>query len=243
MPADFAMLDATFLLCALAVMVGALIQSTAGIGFAMFAAPIVAILFPELVPGPMILAGGTISLMIAAREFRNIDYRGAGLAIAGRVPGSIVAGLVIGLVPHSTFAVIFAVLLLAAVLLSVTGWRVRATPLSLATAGFGSGLMGTLTSVGAPPMGIVLQNADPPKLRATLGAFLVVGALVSLAVLAWVGRFGWKEIRLGLALLLPIAVGFSLSRPLVRRANARVMRTLVLAICGISALVLLAQNV
>ena len=92
--------DPVFLACALAVMVGALIQSTGGIGFAMFAAPIVAILRPDMVPGPMILAGGLVSLLIAAREFRNIDYRGAAIAIGGRIPGSIVAGLIIGVAQH-----------------------------------------------------------------------------------------------------------------------------------------------
>jgi uncharacterized membrane protein YfcA len=236
------MLDASFLLCALAVMAGALIQSTGGIGFAMFAAPIVAIVRPDLLPGPMIVAGGVISLLIAGREFGNIDYKGAGFAIGGRIPGSIVAGLVIGLAPRSTFSVLFALLILAAVLLSVTGWRVRATPLSLATAGFGSGVMGTLTSVGAPPMGLVMQNADPPRLRATIGAFLVAGSVVSLVVLAWAGHFGWHELRLGLTLLVPIAIGFWMSKYLVHRVNARAMRYLVLGISGFSAAFLLAQN-
>lgn len=236
------MLDPSFLLCALAVMAGALIQSTGGIGFAMFAAPIVAIVRPDLVPGPMILAGGVISLLVAVREFRNIDFKIAGFATGGRIPGAVVAGLVIGLAPRSTFAALFALLVLAAVLLSVTGWRVRPTPLSLAAAGFGSGVMGTLTSVGAPPMALVMQDADPPRLRATIGAFLVAGSVVSLAVLIWAGRFGWQELRRGLALLVPIAIGFWLSRPLVQRVNARVMRYLVLGFSGVSALVLLAQN-
>jgi uncharacterized membrane protein YfcA len=234
--------DPVFLACALAVMVGALIQSTGGIGFAMFAAPIVAILRPDMVPGPMILAGGLVSLLIAAREFRNIDYRGAAIAIGGRIPGSIVAGLIIGLLPRATFAISFAVLILIAVALSVSGWRVRATPVSLAAAGFGSGVMGTITSVGAPPMGIVMQNMDPPTLRATIGAFLVVGAIVSLAVLAMAGRFGAHEFELGLLLIVPMAIGFWISTPLVRRVNARLMRAIVLAISAISALVLLVQN-
>jgi uncharacterized membrane protein YfcA len=236
------MIDGSFLLCALAVMAGALIQSTGGVGFAMFAAPIVAILRPDLVPGPMIFAGGTISLLVAARDFDSIDYRGAGFAISGRIPGSIMAGLVIGLAPRSTFSILFALLILAAVLLSVTGWRVRATPLSLATAGFGSGVMGTLTSVGAPPMALVMQHSDPPRLRATVGAFLVAGSTVSLSVLAWVGRFGWVELGQGATLLIPIAIGFWMSKPLVRRVDARAVRRLVLVICGVSALVLLAQH-
>ena len=52
--------DVPLAVSALAVMAGALIQATGGIGFAMFAAPIVALLRPDLVPGTMILAGGSI---------------------------------------------------------------------------------------------------------------------------------------------------------------------------------------
>jgi len=97
--------------------------------------------------------------------------------------------------------------------------------------------------VGAPPMGIVMQGMEPAALRATLGAFLVAGSLISLTVLAWVGRFGWAELRLGLLLLVPMAAGFALSMPLVRRVDARAMRRLVLGISGLSAAILLAQNV
>jgi hypothetical protein len=235
-------LDPGFLVCALAVTAGALIQGTGGIGFAMFAAPILAIVRPDLVPGPLILAGGVVALLIALRESGDIDFRGAGFAIAGRVPGSIVAGLIIGLAPHSTFAVSFAVLILVGVALSVSGWRVRATPASLAAAGFGSGVMGTLTSVGAPPMGIVMQNLAPAVLRATMGAFLVVGTAVSLAVLAWAGRFGWRELGLGVALMPGMAIGFWLSTRLARRIDPKAVRALVLGVSAVSALVLLAQN-
>lgn len=238
-----ALADASFLVCALAVMAGALIQSTGGIGFAMFAAPIVAIARPDMVPGPMILMGGAVSLLICIREFRNIDVRGAAIAVGGRIPGSIVAGLVIGLLPRTTFGIVFALLILAAVALSVSGWRVRATPASLAVAGFGSGLMGTITSVGAPPMGIVMQNMNPATLRATLGAFLVVSSAVSLAVLAGVGRFGWHEFQLGLMLVVPMALGFWISLPLVRRVNGARMRGLVLGLTAASATILLVQNV
>lgn len=235
--------DASFLICALAVMAGALIQSTGGIGFAMFAAPIVAIVRPDMVPGPMILVGGMVSLLIAVREFRNIDVRGAAIAVGGRIPGAIVAGLVIGLLPRTTFGIFFAVLVLAAVALSVSGWRVRATPASLAVAGFSSGIMGTITSVGAPPMGIVMQNMHPATLRATLGAFIFGGSAVSLTVLSQAGRFGVHEIGLGLLLIVPMALGFWISTPLVRHVNARRMRSLVLGLTALSALILLVQNV
>jgi uncharacterized protein len=234
--------DPTFLACAAAVLVGAVIQGIGGIGFAMFAAPIVALLRPDLVPAPMIVVGGSVSLLAAVREAAHIDWKAAAIAVGGRVPGSVLAGLVIGLAPRSTFALAFALSILIAVGLSATGWRVRATPVSLAIAGFGSGVMGTITSVGAPPIGIAMQNVQPPRLRATVGAFLFMGALVSLAVLAWAGRFGVRDFVLGLQLLIPMALGFWISSMVMHRVHAKIVRHLVLAVSALSAVVLLVRG-
>jgi uncharacterized membrane protein YfcA len=237
-----AIADPAFLVCAGAILAGAFIQGTGGLGFAMFAAPVAVLLKPELVPGPMLLLGGAVSLLAATREPSAIDYRGAAFALAGRVPGSIVAGLIIGLAPRKAFAVAFALLILLAVALSIAVPRLRATPVTLCIAGFGSGLMGTITSVGAPPMGLVMQNELPARVRATIGAFLTVGAVVSIAVLAWAGRFGMREAALGALLLLPMALGFRLSTSMVKHVNVRAVRQIVLAVSAVSALILLAQN-
>ncbi|HTO50238.1 MAG TPA: sulfite exporter TauE/SafE family protein [Burkholderiales bacterium] len=231
-----------FLFCALAVLAGACVQGASGIGFALFAAPIVALRLPELVPGPMIVLGGAVSLLAALREYRQIDLRTTGLALAGRVPGSITAGLAVGLLPRSAFAGIFAAMILAAVALSLVGWRVRANVPALLTAGFASGFMGTMTSVGTPPMAIVLQHAEPARLRATVGGFLVVGALISVAVLAVAGRFGTRDLELSVGLLAPLALGFALSSHLIRRLDPRRVRQTALAICAVSAIALLVRH-
>jgi uncharacterized membrane protein YfcA len=233
--------DPALAACGAAVFAGALIQGTGGIGFAMFAAPVVVLLRPDLVPGPMIVVGALVSLLAALRETRSVAWRGLAFALGGRVPGALVAGAVIGLAPRSAFAIAFALLILAAVVLSVAGWRVRATPASLALAGFGSGPMGTITSVGAPPIGIALQHMPPAALRATVGAFLFAGGVVSLAVLTWAGRFGVRELLLGAALIVPTALGFWASNALVHRVDPRAVRALVLAVSGVSALLLLVR--
>lgn len=235
-------LTADFLFCALAVLAGACVQGASGIGFALFAAPIVALRLPELVPGPMIVLGGTVSLLAALREYRQIDYRTTGLALAGRLPGSIAAGLVVGLLPRSAFAVVFAALILAAVALSLVGWRVRTNPPALVTAGFASGFMGTLTSVGTPPMAIVLQHAEPARLRATVGGFLVVGSVISIAVLVAAGRFGARDLGMSAGLLVPLGLGFALSSVLIRRLDPLHVRRIALAICAGSAIALLVRH-
>ena len=229
------------LFCMLAVMLGACLQGAVGIGFALFAAPIVVLVQPDLVPGPMLVVGGAVSLLAALREWRRIDVRFAMIAFAGRVPGSILAGLVIGFLPRTAFALLFAVLILFAVALSTGRQQVAPRPRMLGIAGFASGFMGTITSVGTPPMGLALQSLDPARMRATIGAFLVAGSIVSLAVLGFAGRFHWREFTLSFLLLPPMALGFCVSSLLVGKIKPAAVRRAVLVISALAALLLIAK--
>jgi uncharacterized membrane protein YfcA len=87
-----------------------------------------------------------------------------------------------------------------------------------------------------------MQNVDPPRLRATVGAFLVAGALISLGVLAWAGRFGAHDFVLGVQLLVPMALGFWTSSILMHRIRAKVVRHIVLLVSAVSAVVLLVRS-
>jgi uncharacterized membrane protein YfcA len=200
-----------------------------------------AMAYPSLVPGPVLLVAGCFACLTVWRESGHLDYRVAGWTIAGRLLGSIGAGAIIGWLPREVFGLFFAVLILAAVALSLSGWRVRAAPRTLFIAGVSSGVMGTMTSAGGPPLGIAMQNLEPARLRANVGLCLAAGAFFSMAVLAAVGRFGPREFEMGALLLAPALLGFAVSPPLARRVSARGVRYLVLAVSAASALVLLAR--
>lgn len=234
--------SAATLFCSLAVLAGALVQGTSGIGFALFAAPLVALFHPELVPGPMLLLAGSLSLLTVLREYDHVDYRAAGSALVGRIPGSLLAGGVVGLIPQSTFALVFATLILLAISLNLWGRRFRTSPLTLGLAGLASGFMGTITSIGTPPVALVMQNVAPARLRATMGLFLVCGAFFSVAVLAWVGRFDWADLQRSVLLLPAMVLGFWLSGPVKQRVEPTTIRRIVLAVCALSAVALLIQN-
>jgi uncharacterized protein len=220
---------------------GAAIQASVGIGFGILAAPLLVILAPELVPGPILVLGLVLALMTTTREFRDVDLRELGLALVGRFAGTVAAGGVIALLPMAAFASVFALMLLAAIGLSLTRWRLLPTPRNLMVAGVLSGFMGTITSVGAPPMAMVYQNMPGPKVRATLGAFLTLGAALSLITLSLVGRFNTAQAMSVLWLFPPVIVGFFLSRYFTRHVDKsrRAVKVAVLGISGIAALMLL----
>ena len=222
----------TPVLAACAVVFAACVQGSVGFAYALLAAPLLALISPALVPGPVLLSSLALSTLTAWRERAQIDRRGVAMALAGRVPGAALAGLAIGWLPAERYELLFGGVVLLAVGLSFTGRAFRTTPRALLAAGFASGLMGTLTSVGGPPMALVYQHASGPVLRATLNAYFALGCIVSIGVLALAGRFGLAELQAGAALLPPVALGFlfsSFSRDWIDRGRARAA---VLALAG-----------
>lgn len=129
-----------------------------------------------------------------------------------------------------------------AVLMSVWGPALRPSASAMFGAGLLSGLMGTLTAVGAPPFALALQRAPAAELRATMNAVLLLGACISMASLAMFGAFGVADILRGAAMLPAVLLGFLLARFVIRgRRTERVLRPAVLTICTMTSLVLLGR--
>ena len=235
------MLQNSMLAVGVIVAAGAALQASVGIGFGVLAAPLLIILAPELVPGPLLLLGVLLATMTMTREFRSVDMRELSLAMVGRIAGTAVAGAVIALLPVLVFGSIFALMILAAIGLSMTNWRLLPTRRNLFAAGLLSGFMGTITSVGAPPMAIVYQNMPAAKVRATMGAFLMLGACFSLVTLALVGRFSVAQAASSAWLVPPVLVGFFASRYFVSHVDKskRGVKPAVLGVSAMAALVLL----
>jgi uncharacterized protein len=239
------MTETSMLAVGLIVAVSAALQASVGIGFAVLAAPLLAILAPELVPGPLLLLAVLLSMMTMARELRSVDVPQLSVAMIGRIAGTVVAGAVIALLPLAVFSSIFALMILAAIGMSLTRWHLLPTRLNLIVAGLLSGLMGTMTSVGSPPIALVYQNQPGPKVRATMGAFLMLGASFSLVTLAVVGRFTAAHAMTTLWLIAPVLLGFMASKFFVRHVDKRKggIKPIVLGVSALAALVLLVKQV
>lgn len=224
------------------VFVGACLQGVGGLGFAMFCAPLAALWFPELVPGPLIALACPLSLLAALREYPAIDWPSTGMGLSGRVLGTAGAALCLALLSADTLTLLFALLILAAVALSLSGWKVKASPRNVLIAGVASGVMGTITSAGAPPFAIAMQHLRAERLRATLGCIFFAGSAVSLAMLAAVGRMGLHELLLALLLAPWMLAGFSASGRLAGLLRHRSPRPLLLGLAAFGALGILAQR-
>lgn len=196
----------------IAVFVGATIQGSMGFGLGLVAAPVLVLIDPALVPSVILGMGVPLTLLVAWRERQSVSLTRVNRAIVGRLIGTIAGSFIVYLADASTLSLIFAVALLMGVALSAGGYSVAPTPKVMLIAGFGSGLMGTTTSVGGPPIALVLQHQAGPELRASIGAFMAVGAALSLAALVIVGEFRTHELVMTGVLVIPALLGFGASR-------------------------------
>lgn len=206
MPMDLSL--AQFALAIGVILVGSFIQSSIGFGLAIIAAPVLFFIEPLFVPAPITVSALTLSLANARRHRHAISFTGLRAAIAGRIPGTVAGGLLLLLIDQQALALWIGVTVLLAVVVSLTRIRVRPTNGALFSAGFLSGFMGTSSSIGGPPMALVLQHETGDYIRANLAAFFVFSCVLSLAMLALVGRFGMSEILLSLPLMPATLVGY-----------------------------------
>jgi uncharacterized membrane protein YfcA len=224
------------------VMTGACaLQSAAGFGSALVAAPILVLVDAVFVPVPMLLSGLVLASLMALRDLRGIDVRGVAWALGGRVPGSIAAAWLLTVLPASLLSPTFAWLILAGVLLTALGPRIAPSPSTSFAAGVLSGVMGTITSAGGPPMALLHQRAEGPALRGTLSSYFVVSSLISLAVLSAIGKVGQRELLATLWLVPFTVLGFLVARPARVFLDQGRTRPAVLAISALSALLVLLQ--
>ncbi|HEV8565452.1 MAG TPA: sulfite exporter TauE/SafE family protein [Actinomycetota bacterium] len=221
-----------FLLLALAVFVGAAIQGAIGFGFALVAAPVMALLHPGSVPVAVICIALPMAVVMAVREGRHIDLHGFVWIVGGRVLGTVVGLWVLVTLPAHDLEATIGGLILVAVLLSVAGLDVRPTPASTFGAGIVSGVMGTTAAIGGPALAVVYQRRPGAELRSTLAISFVVGLVLSFSALLLAGEVRGRNVLLGIELLPALALGLLTSPAVSRRIGAERLRPAVLTFAG-----------
>ncbi|MDT0302847.1 sulfite exporter TauE/SafE family protein [Streptomonospora wellingtoniae] len=226
-----------------AVLLGAVVQTSVGLGLGLLAAPVVALLEPSLMPGAMLIATCVLPAFTVAVEWRGIDRHGLLWALVGRTPGAVAGVWLVATAAPEAIAGGVGAMVLVAVVLSVREVRVRIRRRSLLAAGLVSGFTGTATSIGGPPVALLYQHESADRIRGTLGAYFLVSTLMSLCMLAVGGELHAEEVAAGLWLMPFVVAGFLAGRPLCRVIDAGRMRAALLIVVTVSGAVLLAQSV
>ena len=216
--------------------IGSLVQASVGFGLSLVAAPLLVLIDPLLVPAPLLAAALVLTIMVSYRDRQGIETAGTGSLMAGRVVGTVPGVLLIASLPPDRTRLVLGVLILAAVGMSLVGFRIRHRVSTLFGIGVVAGFMSSTAAVGGPPMALAYQHVEGQRLRGTLSFVLTFGTIISLIGLFLGGRFGLVELQMALTLLPGALVGFFLSRKTAAWLDRGYTRTAVLVLAASAAL-------
>lgn len=224
-----------------AVFVGSCAQGSFGFGLGVTAAPVLALLDDDFVPGPLLLVATLLTVLVVVRE-RAFEWRGVSWAIVGRIPGSVLGTWAVVVMSKDDLIVLFAVLVLAGVALSAAGWSVEPNRSSLLSAGAASGFMGSITSIGGPPMALVYQRRSGSELRSSLAVFFLFGSTLSVTLLLVSGELHGIDVRRALLLVPAMLLGFGASYYAGRWLDGGRLRPWLLGFSAVTAVLLLVME-
>lgn len=225
------------------VVVGSFIQTSIGFGMAVVSAPLLFMLDEAYVPAPMIIAALFNGLFTSWHFRAHLSLRGFMPAIAWRIPGSLVGVGLLMIVSEQILAVVIALVIGFGIVAGYLKIAIPFTRRNLGIAGFLSGVMGTSTSIGGPPMALVMQGQLANVIRVNLAAFFIFSCIISLVILWPAGYLGKSELLLSLPLIPAALTGSWLSSRVSRHINDDVMRYGCLALCTLSVVGMLIRYV
>ena len=234
------------LLCTALAVIGSSVQGSLGFGLGMLTSPLFAMIDHSFIPVAMMLAVMPLTFGVAIRDRQHIDATGFKWAILGRFPGVFLGIVALKAMDEDLLAYAVASSVAIAVVISVVtsrrGQVVPTNPVTLTSAGFASGFMGTVTSIGGPPMALVYKDGDPRTVRATIAAFFSIGVVITVSGFVLSGEIGRHELALTAVVLPGVLAGLPLSSVLAKHISATVMRPLILVICALSATLLFLET-
>ncbi|SDO97970.1 hypothetical protein SAMN04489867_1088 [Pedococcus dokdonensis] len=231
------------LLLGAALLVGAFVQSSIGFGMAVVAAPFIVVFTPELMPGALLVTSFSLPVVQLVHGPRDIAWRPLGWALAARMLVTPLGVAAVALLSVRALSVVTGLLILLTVAASVSALDLRPTPLSSAAAGAVAGFSGTAASIGGPFFALVLQHERPTRVRATLSAFFLVGALMAVTGLAIAGEFTRDQLVAGLVWVPFIGIGYAVAAPARARLDRERLRKAVLVFCVVASVSVIVRAV
>jgi uncharacterized protein len=222
---------------------GGVTHGLAGAGIGLVATPFIALLEPSLVPGPMLVPGFLISAGLALKFWRHAQLSIVAAGLAGRFPGGMFGAWVLALASARLYAWLFVGCVILSLIFSFAGPRVEPNMKTTFVAGLLSGLMSTLTAIGATPILLLMQHGEHRTVKGTLSVLFALGTLMSILSLWWVDRFSTADLSAGLLLSAPTCAGLALSPLVSARLEKAPIRPFLLGLVAFSIIPLLVRAI
>lgn len=229
------MLEAT--LAVLAVLVGAAMQRTTGMGFALLSAPFIVLLLGPVSGIALVnLCGALTAAVILVRVWRDVRWRRFTVMLVAALVGIVPALFLLLAVPAPVLEIGVGALVVVGltVMLLLRGGEARPRAATLAIAGLASGFMNTTAGVGGPAMSVyaVATGWDQRSFAATLQPYFLAIGLASLGAKAGATPDALSALpwQLWVGVVAACGVGLLLGEVLAARMSPRLAQRLLILV-------------
>jgi uncharacterized membrane protein YfcA len=219
------------------------IQGLVGVGYGMVAVPVLALISPQLAPVPQLLTVIPLTVLMAWGEWSDIDFRGVGWLLGGRVPGAAIGVALLAVASQRFLDLFIGVVVLLAVLVLARGFAVRITPTSQFGAGVASGTTSMVASIGGPPTALLYSGEKAATIRSTLAAVFTVGVLFTITVRLFTGNITESDLSVSLVLLPAVILGWVVSKGAIDRVPQEKVKSGVLVVAAAAAIGLIIRAI
>ncbi|MGF1511220.1 MAG: TSUP family transporter [Myxococcota bacterium] len=226
-----------FMLMALTV-VGAWVQGSIGLGFAIVTVPTLFLVDPRLAPAPQILVVLPLTALMALREWRSIQWRGMLWIIAGRLPGLGLGMLLLGWASRRVLDLVIGSIVMGTVVILARGLTLPRTRETEVLAGLFSGISAMVSSIGGPPIALLYQSEKGSIVRATLSGIFFVGVTLTIFGRWASGHLDLLDVRLAAWSLPGLLLGLGVSRWTLQHVEGPLLRAGVLSLSAVAAALL-----
>ena len=221
------------------VILGAILQGSIGFGLGPFSVPLLLLINPVFVPGPLLCIALVQTILMYRREKYAVILSDIKWATIGRLIGSIIGAFILTIIDKDHLSLLFAIVILLSLLIFIGEVKLVLNITNIIIVSIISGFMGTTTAIGGPPMGLLYQNENGPRVRGTLSGIFMIGTFISIILLLLIGKLWLKEIVIALTLLPGIFIGLYFTKFLINFLDKGFLKPSIFITSAVSSLIII----
>ena len=190
---------------------------------------------------PVLCLAFILTILIYRKNRAEVQGWEIRWGIVGRIVGTAFGAALLSVIAREYTAPLIAVLVLIAVGFTLAGRRLRVTIPNLVGVAAISGFMGTVASIGGPPLALLYYDQTGGRIRGTLSGIFIVGSVVAVFSLTLIDRFGQAELLAALAMTPAIFIGYFLSRSVSGFLERGYLKPAVLTVSAAASLFILGR--
>ena len=230
------------------ILLAAFIRGISGFGYALLATPLLTFIFDaKSVVVMNIILSGVSSILALVYLRQHIDFRRTLFLTLGSIPGLVLGTSLLAMLDPSIIKLAIAVIVIPFTVLLLLGHshQFKRDTLSCVMAGFVSGVFQASTSLGGPPVVLLLLNQGLTKERfvATIAAYFLLTAIILAGTFSSLGMIT-ADLLIRMAILLPaLWLGFYAGIKLLFRINPVLFKRIASGIVLVSGVVIIVSIV